>query len=873
MRRSLLPTTALALVLALGAVPAGATPAAAAAREVLPADAKPVAYDIAVAPDVATLSFTGRAVLTFDVVAPTSKIVVNGIDLAVASAILDGKPAAAQVDPARQQITFNSAAPLRVGRHSLTVDYAGKINESAIGLFVSEFPAQDGAKGKILSTQFEPGDARRVAPMWDEPALKAVFTLEVTAPKGWQAVSNMPPAKSEALADGRTRIRFQPSPKMSSYLAHLTIGALDRITAKAGATEVGVVTRAGYGEQGRTALNDVVAQLAYYNDYFATPYPLPKLDNIAVPGVGGFGAMENWGAILYFEPFLLIDPKISSAEDRQNVFVFTSHEVSHQWFGDLVTMSWWDDLWLNEGFASWMENKSTDKLHPEWKIWLQASEGRETALRLDARSTTHPVVQTINTIEEANLAFDVITYQKGQEVIRMIEDYVGEAPFQAGVRAYMKKHAYDNTVSLDLWRELSAASKTPIEAIARDFTTQPGIPLIEVKSTACEAGKGVVILSQGRFGVDAASKTAQTWTVPVKAAVPGGTMVRTLVSGPQAKRLTFDACGPVKINYGHSSYFRTLYDPASFAGLRGGFGKLAEGDQLGLLDDAFALGEAGYQPFSDYFSLTAEVGAEADPIILAQVVRNLRRGVGLYRGLPGEPAFKTFAGGRLRGLFAAVGWAPKVGESENVSLLRASLIAGLAEADDAEVIKAARDRFAAHEAGTATLSNELYKPVLGVVAAKADAGAFAGLRRMAKAAKSPREQQLLLEALASVEDETLAREALALALTEETPKQLAPTLVRIVAAGHPDLVWTWARAHEAELEARLDSLQRLEFWPALVAASNDPKVGEELAAYAAAKLPAAARKPVEERRSALAYRAQVRAQRLGAVDAWLAAKP
>lgn len=870
MRRSLLVTSAVALALTLASGRLAAAQAPAGAREILPADARPIAYDISIAPDAARLSFEGRAVLSFEVVRPTSRVVVNGIDLAVASASLDGKPARAEIDAARQQIAFSTGAPLAIGRHSLTVDYTGRINESAIGLFVSEFPSEGGAKGKVLSAQFEPGDARRVAPMWDEPALKAVFEIEVTAPKGWTAVSNMPPAKSEALADGRTRIRFKPSPKMSSYLAHMTIGALDRITARSGDTEVGVVTRAGYGEQGRTALNDVVAQLAFYNDYFATPYPLPKLDNIAVPGVGGFGAMENWGAILYFEPFLLIDPKISSAKDRQNVFVFTSHEVSHQWFGDLVTMSWWDDLWLNEGFASWMENKSTDKLHPEWKIWLQAAEGRETALRLDARHTTHPVVQTVNNMEEANLAFDTITYQKGQEVIRMIEDYVGEAPFQAGVRAYMKKHAYGNTVSSDLWRELSAASKTPIEAIARDFTMQAGVPLIEVKSTACEGGKGVVTLSQGRFGVDEASRAVQTWTVPVKAATLGGPPARALVSGLAAQKLTFAACGPVKVNYGHSSYFRTLYDPASLAGLRGQFSKLSDGDQLGLLDDAYALGEAGYQPFSDYFGLTAEVGPTADPVIQAQVVRNLRRGVALYDGLSGEAAFKAFAAKRLGGLFAAVGWEPKPGESENVSLLRADLIEGLAEVDDVELVRQARARFAAHQAGTAPLSNDLFQPVLAVVGAKANATAFATLRGLAKAAKSPREQQLMLQALAGVEDEALAREVLALALTDESPKQLAPTLVRNVAIVHSDLVWTWAQAHEAELEARLDSLQRLEFWPALVAASNDPKAADELAAYAAAKLPPAARKPVDERRSALAYRAEVRAKRLPAVDAWLA---
>jgi hypothetical protein len=268
---------------------------------------------------------------------------------------------------------------------------------------------------------------------------------------------------------------------MSTYLLFFALGDFERATAKVEGTELGVVTRRGAIDQARFALDSSKDILREYNDYFGVRYPLPKLDNIAGAGRSQFfGAMENWGAIFTFEYALLFDPASSTQHDRQEIFATAAHEMAHQWFGDLVTMRWWDDLWLNEGFASWMESRMTARLHPEWNTRLGAVGSRDGAMQRDSVATTHPVVQHIETVEQANQAFDEITYQKGEAVIRMLEAYVGENAWRSGVRSYMKAHAYGNTVSDDLWKQIEKAAGKPVTAIAHDFTLQPGVPLIRV---------------------------------------------------------------------------------------------------------------------------------------------------------------------------------------------------------------------------------------------------------------------------------------------------------------------------------------------------------------------------------------------------------
>jgi aminopeptidase N len=310
--------------------------------------------------------------------------------------------------------------------------------------------------------------------------------------------------------------------------------------------------------------------LKEYNDYFGVKYPLPKLDNIAAPGRSqSFGAMENWGAIFTFEYAMLLDPRTATQTDKETTFLVAAHEMAHQWFGDLVTMSWWDDLWLNEGFASWMESRTTNRLHPEWNWKLRGVDTRA-AMERDALATTHPVVQRIRSAEEISQAFDSITYEKGSAVINMLENYVGEDAWRAGVRAYMAKHAYGNTVSNDLWRAVEKAAHKPVVAIAHDFTLQPGVPLMSVADAVCKNGKTTIQLTQGEFSKDQENKKPLSWRVPVIAQTVGNATARTVISGGKAT-LTLPGCGAVLVNAGQSGYYRTLYAPQAFAALADSF--------------------------------------------------------------------------------------------------------------------------------------------------------------------------------------------------------------------------------------------------------------------------------------------------------------
>ncbi|HRD28496.1 MAG TPA: M1 family metallopeptidase, partial [Caulobacter sp.] len=492
----------LGLALAASVMLAGcAVDKAPAARHVLPTDVTPVHYDITVRPDATALTFTGSVGADVQVARATDTVTLNAADLTFGKVRLDGAEASPRVayDADAQTATLTFAQPLSAGPHRLAIDYAGKINRQAFGLFSVDYDTAQGPR-RLLATQFESPDARRFAPMWDEPSLKATFRLTVEAPAADMVVSNMPVQAAAPIEGGLTRTTFAVSPKMSSYLLFLAVGDFERVSRKVGDVDVGVVVKRGSTGEAGFALDAAEKLLPFYDDYFGTPYPLPKLDLVAVPGgAAAFSAMENWGAILYFEKAVLVDARVSSEADRQNAFTTIAHEMAHQWFGDLVTMSWWDDIWLNEGFASWMETKATAAFHPEWSVWLQDMAARDGAMNLDARSATHPVVQDV--ADARDTAFDTISYQKGQAVIRMVEAWVGEDHFREALRAYMKKHAYGNTVSDDLWSAVEAASGQPIRRIAADFTGQPGVPLIRVTSLG-----SAWRLAQRRFGVDAPSR-------------------------------------------------------------------------------------------------------------------------------------------------------------------------------------------------------------------------------------------------------------------------------------------------------------------------------------------------------------------------------
>ncbi|QPQ54998.1 ERAP1-like C-terminal domain-containing protein [Allosphingosinicella flava] len=838
----------------------------------LPRTAKPLHYRIEATPDAQNLRFSGKTSVDIEVLQATDAITLNAADLQFGTVSLSGpgglrSPANVATNETAQTATFTFTEPLAPGRYTLDMLYTGRINTQAAGLFALDYPSAGGTK-RALYTQFEAPDARRFFPGWDEPIYRAPYDLTVTVPANQTAVSNMPVAKREDLPDGLARVTFETTPSMSSYLLFLGMGEFDRITTQAGGTEIGVVTKKGDGEKGREALAGSARIVPYYNDYFGVPYPLPKLDNVAGPGSSQFfSAMENWGAIFTFENTLLVDPAITTDADRQRIFEVAAHEIAHQWFGNLVTMAWWGDLWLNEGFASWMATKSTDALNPQWEVLLARVGGREGAMRLDSVATTHPVVQDINTVEQASQAFDAISYEKGEAVITMLEDYVGADAWRAGVRDYISTYKYGNTVSDNLWGKVEKAAGKPITAIAHDFTLQPGVPLIRVESATCEGGATQVRLSQGEFTRDRMDKQPLRWRVPVIAATLGGREARQLVEGGSAA-FTVPGCGPLLVNSGQAGYYRTLYTPAMLDQLTARYGGLEPIDQLGLLADTWSLGLAGYQPASEALDLIAAVPDNANPRVWSSVGNILSQIYGMYEGDAARQAqVARYASARLSSVLNRLGWEPRPNERETEAVLRSSLISILGSVGDPAVVAEANRRYAA-----GPLSGPLRSAILGVVAANLDAKGWEALRAQAKGEQNKLVRSQLYRLLGSAKDEALARRALDLALSGEPDATDSSQIIAAVAAGHPDLAFDFAVRNREKVESLVDVSSRSRFIAQLGGGSADPAMIAKIEDFASRYLTPESRRPADQAIVSIRDRLKVLESRLPDISRWLAAR-
>jgi aminopeptidase N len=836
--------------------------AQAANRVVLPTNVTPSHYDIQIATNAAQLSFTGSVKIDVDAKQSAKTITLNAADLVFAKVSLSGAAAAPKVsyDAKEQTATLTFQQPFAAGHHVLAIDYRGKINEQAAGIFALDYDTAKGKKRAIF-TQFENSDARRFIPSWDEPNKKATFTLTAIVPADQMAIANTPIASTESLPGGLKRVTFAQSPKMSSYLLFFGLGDFERVSRKVDGVDIGVIVKRGDTAKADYALDAAAHILPYYEDYFGVKYPLPKLDLIGGPGSSQFfGAMENWGAIFYFERDLEIDPKLSTEADRRGVYVTIAHEMAHQWFGDLVTMDWWDDLWLNEGFASWMEVKATDHFHPEWHVWLDSQDAKEAAMRVDARAGTHPIVQPILDVFQANQAFDTITYEKGQAVIRMLENYTGEDAFRAGVRNYIKAHAYGNTVTDDLWRELDKTSPRPVTKIAHDFTLQPGVPLIRASASP----KGIM-LDEDRFAMDDSAHAPLSWQVPVLVGAWRGTVTRGAPVAVPAKP------GAV-VNDGQGGYFRTAYDPALMQALAKGFRGLSPENQLGLLNDSRALGYTGYEKLSDFLELASQADASMNPKVLATLVGRLEGIDDLYRGLPGQAAYRAFARKLLAPVYASVGWDAKPGEDSNVALLRGDLLEALSQFDEPGVTAEARKRFQTYLANPAGTSADTRHTLLLIVARHADEATWNTLHDLAKKETNTLAKQELYGRLGRALDRKLADRALAITLTSEVAVTTRPGIIDSVAVEYPDAAFDFTLAHLALVDSWLEADSRTQYVPRLVSNSNDAGMIAKLNAFAAAHIPATARADTVRAASSIAFNAQVRAKRLPDVDKWLAGR-
>ena len=823
--------------------------------------------------------FTGTETVKLSVHSSVHQLVLNALELAITRASVDGKAlpqSAIKIDEKAELLTLELPSELSAGDHTLALTFSGKINQQGQGLFYMRYQEQGtGAKKIALGTQFEATDARRLFPCWDEPSFRARFQLTAVVPENWLAVSNMPIESEEKIAEGK-EIRFAATPSMSSYLNVFVAGELDLIESRSGPTQIRVITTKGKAELGRYALEATAQILKYYNDYFGAPYPLPKLDQIALPGGFG-GAMENWGGITYYESALLFDPKNSSAETKQDIYEVLAHEVAHQWFGDLVTMAWWDNLWLNEGFASWMGTKCTAHFNPQWEVWLRRNLPRdptrrvgiakEQAMEGDARSTTHPIQQPVATEAEANSAFDDITYKKGQSFLRMLESFVGEDVFREGIRRYVAAHKYSNSTTADLWNALSESSGQPIAEIAAGWTEQPGFPMVKVKRG--EGGK--VSLTQERFTINFKNAPPLEWKIPLTYSIIGEAPASLLMTGKSERLQNIPADRALKLNVKGAGNYRVEYDEPSWNSLLRTLPQMGVEDRVNLLSDAWALVQANRASVSGYFGLVDKLPSSTELAEREQIINVLDFINRLLIGRPEREKFQAYARSILRPTFDALGWDLKDGEPATAGNLRASLINALGDLNDQEIVASCRERFKKYLSNPQSLQPDLRPPILAVVGRYADEATWNQLHELGLKTTSTEEKQNYYDALAGAIDSTLVKKTLPIALTDELPTSRAVFLVSKVAreSDHPEIAWDFAKANMKALLAKTDALGANRYAPSLFTFFSEDSRANELKAYGKTNLPAESATEVAKAVDEIQFRLEFKKRLAGQLSAWL----
>jgi aminopeptidase N len=846
----------------------------------LPKSVVPVHYAIELTPDLESLKLAGVEAVDIEVREPTARLVLNAIETTFGSVTLDDGAQRAEIalDASAETATLTFPQPIAAGPHRLRIDFTSRINKFGTGLFYVDYPTDNGVK-RLISSKLEPADARRIFPCWDEPAFKATFALTVTVPRAFLAVGNMPVTREVPVGPDMKQVAFAPTPKMSSYLFVLTAGELERLTADADGVTIGVVTTSGKSGKGRFALDNAVRLLAWYNDYFGVKYPLPKLDLIAVPGGFG-GAMENWGGITFFESRLLFDPATNAEAARRGIFNIMAHEMAHMWFGDLVTMGWWDNLWLNEGFASWMATKASEQFYPQWQNWLNGYAQKQFALALDARRTSHPVQQPVADHSEATTAFDGITYNKGQALIRMLENYLGEATFRDGIRRYMAAHAYGNTTTADLWQALESAAGKPVTGIAASFTEQDGVPLI-LAETTCSGDVQRLALRQDRFVIapaGSAPAAPRSWQIPIALGSLGATRPPEILLLDGHAEIAAGSCGEaIKVNLGDIGYFRVEYGPTSRSSLAKSLALMTPGDRLNFVADSWALVQAGRAEASSYLALVEQLGRDDHRAVWDLVITSMTRLDRLARERPERPGLRNYARVRLRPVFDRLGWDAKSSEKradDDEALLRSSLIRSLGEFGDGDILAEAKQRFAAFLENPQSLPTALRDPVTQLVGLSADRAAYDTLLALARKSTVTNERLRYYNAAASARDPSLARATLALTLTEELPNTIVGNMINIVASTgeQPEIAWDFVKANFDALATKLGPSFRDAFIADFMTNFSDAAHANELRGFAPAQATPAGRVTMARALESMAIAADLKTRTLPAVDAWISAR-
>ncbi|MBI5400700.1 MAG: M1 family metallopeptidase [Candidatus Yonathbacteria bacterium] len=763
---------------------------------------KPERYQLSLKPDLDAFVFEGEETISLTLDEKVKKITIHSVDLEIESAVVAQnkvKTFATKIsyDKKSETATFMFPKSVDAGKAKLTLVFRGILNDKMHGFYRSRYEIA-GKEYHMATTQFEATDARRAFPCFDEPAVKAVFDIKIIVPKKSTAISNTMPIAIREHSAGYQVVEFSPTPKMSTYLVAFIVGDLEHIEKK---TKEGVLVRVfttpGKKHQAEFALDCAVKTLSFFTKYFDIPYPMPVLDMVAIPDFAS-GAMENWGVVTYREEALLIDSNNSSASAKQWVAVVVAHELSHQWFGNLVTMEWWTHLWLNEGFASYIEYLAVDHMFPDWEMWTEfVSNDLGNALSLDSLKHTHPIEVEVHHPDEISEIFDAVSYSKGASVIRMLAEYLGEKDFRDGLRYYLKKYSYQNTETKHLWEALEKVSKKPITKMMSAWTGKAGHPVLDVTRASSK-----LEIRQSRFFRSPISKKESKdktlWHVPVSIIGEEHTGKEKFMLNKKNERIkTAFGGGWIKINAGESSVFRVNYTPALWELLSASVSKkeLSPVDRLGLVRDSFDLAMSGDLDTPTALDFASAYKNETNFAVWSE----LATGLGMVDNLVGEETFASSYKKYCRDIFAPmvkkVGWKKKPCDGHSGVLLRGLVLANAGKYGDESVVVKSRKLFDSIKKGRNPIPADLRGVVYTVVARYGDKNIHEKLMAMHLEATLHEEKNRIGRALGRFAQKELLEKTLNFSLSKKVRAQDTMLFVGTVLSNPKgrDLAWRFVK--------------------------------------------------------------------------------
>ena len=840
----------------------------------LPPDVRPVTYDLHVAPDLDAGTFTGEVRIAVRLEKPRAEIRLHAADMKItsASARAGGEEVRVRVRLERgdETATLRFARRLPAGEVTLVLAWAAPLNHHLRGFYAAS------ADGKRYAfTQCEAADARRVLPCFDEPSFKARFRVAVTARTGDTVLSNAPAEREEPAREGYRTVHFAETPPLSTYLLALAVGPLESSPVRmVGSTPLRIWHVPGKGHLTEIGLEAGTESLRRLEDYFALPYPYGKLDLVAVPDFEA-GAMENAGAVFFRETLLLLDPATASLNERKRAAEVIAHELAHMWYGDLVTMAWWDDLWLNEAFATWMAYRVIDDWRPDWRMWQGYEHDRAGALAQDALTHTHPIYAPVKSVAEATENFDAITYEKGAAVVRMLEHYLGADAFREGVRLYMRRHREGNTVAADLWRALEEASGREVTRVAQAWITQAGFPLV-----ALAPADGGLRVRQERFFADVrvpAERRRVRWPVPLilRVGQNGTSSVERFLVDKASATVPVGGAPWYFGNADAGGFYRVQHDPADRQALLAMLHRgLTAVERLALAGDQWALVRAGRTEIESFLDVAEALGDETDYDVLDGIAGPL----GLIDDQVAERAsdvqvgLRAWIARRFGAQLAQLGWTAAPDEDDATRLRRAAivrLVGGVAESPD--VLAEARRQLERYLADRNALEPNLADPVVGLAARTGDEALYDRYREVIAGARTPQERRRFLLNLGSFRAPATLRRTLAAVLTPEIPTQdVAFVLMRLL--GNPPVAretWAFMKKRWSAIRKRVPPLmlsRLVDATPSL----REPKYGREVAAFFRTHpLPEAAR-ALKQALEVFRLNAELRQRTAPGLEEWLA---